>query len=218
MNKNARLFVWMMLGAMLGSTAFAETVKADTPETKSAAEKAAMPAEGGSAAPSGGMEKMKAMTSPTAAHKALEAYAGKWTYTSKMWMSPEAKPEETGGTAENTMIYGGRFLKQEVKGTWMGQPFEGMGFTGYDNIRAQYESVWLDGMATGMMVISGQYDAATKSLNQAGANSCPLTGEKNRQGHSEWKMTDNDHNTYTMYLAGPDGKEFKAMEIIYQRT
>ena len=164
------------------------------------------------------MEKMKALMAPGAAHQTLEALAGKWNYSSKFWMSPEGKPEETAGVAEHTMIYGGRFLKQEVKGTWMGQPFEGMGITGFDNIRGQYQTLWIDSMATGMMWVSGQYDAATRTLSQSGANSCPLTGEKNRQGHSEWKVTDNDHNTYTAYLAGADGNEFKAMEIQYERS
>ncbi len=164
------------------------------------------------------MEKMKAMMAPGVSHKALEAFAGKWNYISKFWMSPEGKPEETTGVAEHTMIYGGRFLKQDVKGTWMGQPFEGMGITGYDNIRGQYQTLWVDSMATGMMWVSGQYDAATKTLNQAGANSCPLTGEKDRKGHSEWKVTDNDHNTYTAYMSGPNGKEVKMMEISYERA
>ena len=164
------------------------------------------------------MEKMQALMAPGAAHKPLEAFVGNWNYTSKFWMSAESQPEETTGVAEHTMIYGGRFLKQDVKGTWMGQPFEGMGLTGYDNIRGQYQTLWVDSMATGMMWVSGQYDAATRTLNQSGANSCPLTGEKNRPGHSEWKVTDNDHNTYTAYLAEPDGKEFKAMEIAYERV
>lgn len=164
------------------------------------------------------MQKMKALMAPGAAHKTLEALAGKWNYSSKFWKSAEAKPEETTGTAENAMIYGGRFLKQEVKGAWMGEPFEGMGITGYDNIRGQYQTLWIDSMATGMMWISGQYDSSTQTLNQSGANSCPLTGEKNRQGRSEWKVTDNDHNTYTAYMASPDGKESKMMEIQYQRA
>ncbi len=99
----------------------------------------------------------------------------------------------------------------------MGKPFEGMGITGYDNIRGQYQTIWIDSMATGMMWVSGQYDNAAQTLNQSGANSCPLTGEKDRKGHSAWKVTDTDHNTYTAYLVGPDGKEFKAMEIIYER-
>ena len=205
--KSSRLFVFAVLFGMTVSAAYAEeAAKPAAAEDKVAAEKAAM------------MEKVKAMTSPQDAHKALEPLAGKWTYTSKFWMAPDAPPEEKSGTAENTMVYGGRFLKQEVKGEWMGQPFEGLGFTGYDNIRGQYETVWLDSMATGILFISGQFDSATKTLAQSGSNSCPITGEKDRKGRSDWTVTDNDRNAYTMYMVGADGKESKMMEILYTRA
>ena len=74
-----------------------------------------------------------------------------------------------------------------------------------------------DSMGTGIMSMSGKYDAATKSLNQSGANSCPLTGEPDRKGRSEWKVVDADHNTYSSYMTGADGNEFKAMELQYTR-
>ena len=34
----------------------------------------------------------------------------------------------------------------------------------------------------------------------------------------EWKIVDNDTNLYTSYSKGPDGKEFKGMEITYKRV
>lgn len=199
--------IWMMVfGIFTALNAGAETPETvpAAPDAK-AAEQQAM------------MQKVKERTSPTEAHKVLEPLAGQWTYTAKFWMPLEAQPEETTGTSQNTMIFGGRFLKQEAKGTWMNEPFEGIGYTGYDNIKAEYESVWLDSMATGLMTSSGQYDAVSKTLRLLGANSCPLTGEKARPGRSELTITDNDHNTYAFYMIGPDGKEFKAMEIVYQR-
>lgn len=164
------------------------------------------------------MEKMKALTSPTEAHKALEPFVGKWTYTGKFWMTPDAPAQDMTGATENTLIYGGRFLKQTIEGPWMGETFEGLGFTGFDNIKGEYVSTWIDSMGTGIMTVTGQYDAATKTLNQSGANSCPLTGEKARPGRSEWTVVDPDHNTYTSYMFGPDGKEFKMMEISYTRA
>ena len=164
------------------------------------------------------MKKMEALTSPGEAHKVLEPLAGKWTYTSKFWMSPEGPADESTGTSQDDLIYGGRFLMQVVKGTMAGKPFEGLGFTGYDNIKKEYVSVWLDGIATGLMTSSGQYDAATKSITETGANSCPLTGETNRKVRSVSTLVDNDHKTYTAYAAGPDGKEMKMMEISYTRV
>ena len=203
----SRMFVFALLMGMFGTLACAEDAPKAAPvaDEKAAADKAMQ-------------EKMMKLTSPTEAHKVLEPLAGKWNYTAKFWMAPEAKPDESTGTAENTIVYGGRFLKQEVKGLWMGQSFEGLGYTGYDVIKGEYLSIWLDNMATGIMTASGQYDAASKTLTASGSNSCPLTGEKDRKGRSETKIIDNDHNVYSSYAAGPDGKEFKMMEIAYTRA
>ena len=187
-------------------------------DTKTQDQAAPQAGAAGSADKAAMMEKMKKLMSPSDAHKVLEPLAGKWTYTAKFWMDPSGKPEETTGSSENELIYGGRFLKQTVKGTWMGEPFEGAGYTGYDNIRQQYESIWMDSMSTSMMTSTGAYDAATKTLTQSGSCSCPLTGEKNRQVRSELLITDKDHNTYSSFMSGPDGKEFKAMEIVYTRA
>ncbi len=208
MKSFSRMFMIVMLMAMWGSVASAEEgyQTAASPDAKAGAEKQAM------------MEKMKKMTSPSEAHKILEPLAGKWTYTSKFWMAPDGKPEESSGTAEDSMIFGGRFLKEDFKGTWMNQPFEGLGYMGYDNIKEEYVDVWLDNMATSIMKMSGTYDAAKKTLTFTGTNSCPLTGEKDRKGRSELVITDNDHHAYFMYMNGADGKEFKAMEINYQRA
>lgn len=164
------------------------------------------------------MEKMKALNAPTEAHQALEPWVGKWTYAGKFWMTPDAEPQDMTGTALHTMIYGGRFLKQEIEGPWMGETFQGVGFTGHDNIKDEYVSIWIDSMGTGIMTMTGQYDPTTKTLSQSGTNSCPLTGEKARPGRSDWSVINNDNSIYSSYLLGPDGKEFKAMEITYSRV
>lgn len=164
------------------------------------------------------MEEMKKLGSPNENHKALTPFVGQWTTTVKMWMSPDAKSEESQGTADNHWIMGGRFVQQDFKGTSMGQPFEGMGLIGYDNIRGEYSNFWIDNMATGMMIGSGQYDAATQSFKTNATMSCPMTGEKNRSMRAVCKAVDENHFTHEMYMNDKDGKEFKAMEIVYTRA
>jgi hypothetical protein len=163
-------------------------------------------------------EKMQKAMSPNENHKIFEGLVGKWTYTSQCWMDPSGKPETSTGTSENTLIYGGRFLKSDVKGTWMNQPFEGVNTLGYDNGRGEYVSTWVDSMATGIMLTTGQYDAASKTLNLKGTCACPITGDKNMSMRTEWKVVDADHNTYTMYATDKEGKETKGMEIVYTRA
>jgi len=164
------------------------------------------------------MELMMKYGSPGENHKVLEPLIGKWDHTVRWWMSPEAPAQESQGRNENTWIMGGRFLQQTATGTAMDQPFEGMGLTGYDNVREEYISIWIDNMGTGMMSATGQYDPVSKTITEAGTLACPMTGEKNKSLRSEWKIIDQDNYTYLMYSNAPDGKEFKTMEVVYTRV
>ena len=167
------------------------------------------------------MEALQQLGSPSEGHTALEPLAGAWSYTAQWWMSPDEPPQSMTGTAVNTLIFGGRFLKQEITGQPEGEgqpPFEGSGFTGYDNIRKEYQSVWCDNMMTGMMVSTGQFDAATLTLSEEGSFSCPITGETHRWYRTAWTVVDPDHTACESYSRTPEGREFKSMEIHYTRA
>lgn len=157
------------------------------------------------------------LTQPSEGHKLFNDLVGKWTYTSKFWMKPDAKAEESKGTMTAKLAFGGRFLQQEVKGKMQGQKFEGMGLLGYDNVRQEYQTVWFDNMATGMMIGTGQYDAAAKLYKEEMVGSCPMTGDKQKATRSELKLIDKKRFTYEMFSKTVEGNEFKAMEITYQK-
>jgi len=164
------------------------------------------------------MMQMQKYGTPGTNHQVLQQAVGKWTHTVRSWMKPGDKPMESQGTSENTMVLGGRFLQQQAHGSMNGQPFEGLGYTGYDNVRGEYQSMWMDSMGTGMMIGTGSYDPASKTIQESGHFSCPMTGEKAMWYRSEWKIIDNDNQVFSMYGKGPDGKEFKGMEIVYKRV
>ncbi len=161
------------------------------------------------------METWKEFATPNENHKVLDGLVGDWDYTVKWWMSPDGKPEVSKGTSEIEWIMGGRYIEHAVEGTSMGQPFEGMGITGYDNKKKQYQSIWIDNMGTGIMTGSGNYDPKTKILTDKGTFSCPAEGQKSYRGVT--KIIDQDQFTYEWYMTCPDGKEFLAMEIVYIR-
>lgn len=167
------------------------------------------------------METMQKFGSPSEGHKVFETLAGKWTYEGEWRMSPEAAPESMKGTVTNTLIFGGRFLKQEISGPPMaeGMPaFEGLGLTGYNNMRGEYQTVWLDNMGTGLMQGKGRFDAATSTLSDEGSFSCPMTGETHRWYRADWQIVDPNHTVYKSYSKAPDGNEFKSTEIRYARA
>ncbi len=164
------------------------------------------------------MAKAKEAGTPGAGHAVLKSVEGEWNTLSRMWMKPGDEPQKSAGTGSFEWVFGGRFLKQKFKGDWMGQPFEGQGFIGYDNVKQEYSNVWMDNMSTGMMTGSGQYDKGSKTIKDTGTFSCPVTGEKDMWYRSEWKLAGKDKHIYSMFMKGPDGQEFKSMEIVYTRA
>ncbi|MBI4057558.1 MAG: DUF1579 domain-containing protein [Elusimicrobia bacterium] len=161
---------------------------------------------------------MAKFSGPNENHKRLDPFIGRWNAVVLWWMAPTSKPEEMRGIHENRWIMGGRFMQQRTKGGTKDQPFEGLGFTGYDTLKGTYVSLWLDNMGTGIMTATGEFDAATQTFNEKGTMGDPMTGEKEKPFRSEWKVADKNHFTYTMYTAVADGSEFKAMEIQYTRA
>ena len=133
-----------------------------------------------------------------------------------MWMAPGEQPMTSTATATNTMIMGGRYQQSMNKGDMMGMPFEGMGLLGYDNATKVFNYTWIDNMGTGTMTMKGNWDDATKSVNFTGTMVDPMSG-KEVQVKQIFTITDDDHQMVQMFTPGPDGKEFKSMEIKFTR-
>ncbi|MGE0764747.1 MAG: DUF1579 domain-containing protein [Bdellovibrionales bacterium] len=157
-------------------------------------------------------------TTPAEGHKAVKDLTGKFNYTMKWWASATATPELSKGTSRNKWVLGDRYLQQEVKGTAMGQPFNGIGFLAFDNFRGEYQSIWMDDMSTSILNTSGKMDPATKAITQTGTASDPMKGDKNAWFRTELKLIGKNEHIYEMYSKGTDGKEFKSMEINYKRA
>ncbi len=164
------------------------------------------------------MAKAKEYSTPGAEHEVLKALEGTWTTSASSWMKPGDKPMKSVGSSTISWVLDGHFLKQEFKGDMMGQAFQGLGYTGYDKMKKQYTSVWMDNMSTSMFQATGQYDAKTKTLKDGGTFSCPITGEKDMPFRTEWKIVNANNNIYTMYVKDASGKEYKSMELRYKRA
>jgi hypothetical protein len=162
------------------------------------------------------MQAMMAAATPGDAHKKLDAMVGTWDTKITMWMLPGADPMTSTGTSENRWIMGGRYLEQRYTGVIMGAPFEGIGYTGYDNVRKHYFGTWMDNMSTGMMSSTGSADDDGKSWSFTGTFPDPMTG-KDMKVDEKVIVTDADHHTMEMWMPAPDGKMFKSMEIAYSR-
>lgn len=191
-----------LLSLATAAALFAADKPKSQPPAPSAQEKAAM-------------EMMAKAAAVGPEHKKLEPMAGTFTTTVTSWMAPGKPPAVSKGTSTNTFILGGRFLQQTFEGNFMGQPFHGLGYTGYDNIKKKYVGSWMDSMSTGMMLSSGSMDGAN-SWKFTGTMGDPMSG-KDSPVEEKVTVVDKDHHTFEMWSPGPDGKMFKVMEIKYAR-
>jgi hypothetical protein len=153
---------------------------------------------------------------PGEPHKKLAAMEGSWTVKVKSQMDPSAPAEETEGTAEMKMILGGRYLEQKYEGKMMGQPFSGVGWTAYDNIKKKYVSTWVDNTATGVMVMYGSYDKSGKVLTSWGTYDDAVTKKATKMKEVLTEV-DADTAKFEMHMPGPDGKLYKGLEMVYKR-
>ncbi|MBX3356825.1 MAG: DUF1579 domain-containing protein [Phycisphaeraceae bacterium] len=161
---------------------------------------------------------MKAMT-PGEHHKVLEQMLGVWEGNVTMWMAPGAEPMKTHGTAKREMILDGRYLMEHVSAPPMGpdeQPFKGLGIVGYNGLENKYESVWMENVVTWMATATGTYDAAKKTLTFEGDRLDPMTGKRVRSRDSI-DMSNPKRHTMVSYATGPDGKEYKCFEGVFEK-
>ena len=85
----------------------------------------------------------------------------------------------------------------------MGQPCNGQGPHGFDNVTGKYRATWTDSMSTGLMVSEGSCDAAL-SCACNGTFHDPVSKQPRADKHTE---------ILEMNAPGPDGKENRVMEI-----
>lgn len=161
------------------------------------------------------MKKWQAFATPGKAHEHLARKAGDWDLRVTMWQSPGAPPVESTSHSEMKTIMGGRYLVDHTRGSFMGMSFEGMGLSGYDNLKKKYVTLWIDNMGTGLMVSEGSMEGQVCTYVGEGPDVMSGTYKKWRTVET---FIDDDTWKTQMYGPGPDDKEFKMMEITYRRA
>jgi hypothetical protein len=156
---------------------------------------------------------MKAAT-PGEAHKKLQPFIGTFDVKVRNWMAPGAPVMESAGVSESRWVLDGRWVEQRFTGTFMNQPFHGIGYTGYDNVKKTYVGTWMDNMSTSVMVSSGKADGNAMNFESTMAD--PMTG-KDAPIKEKITVKSDDEHVLEMWGPAPDGTMFKSMEIVYTR-
>ena len=162
------------------------------------------------------MEKWAKFATPGPAHERFKKLVGKWNANVKFWFTPDAPPSESQGISTFKLIFGGRYMVQEFEGTAMGQPFTGMGISGFDNFRREYFDTWLDSMGTSIMVSWGTETNGTVEFK--GTVDDFMTDRRDVPARSVASWIDDNTHKVEMFCVAPNGQEFQNMEIIFTRA
>ena len=161
------------------------------------------------------MEEYKKLGQPGEAHKQLASLAGSWTTKTKEWMEPNKPPMESAGTAEFKVLLDGHYVQQEYTSQMHGQPYNGLGTHGYDNLTKKYVTSWIDSMGTGIFTMDGTASPDGKTITLKGSH--PEPGGGVMKHRAVWKFPDANTQTFEMYGTHGHEKEMKVMEITYTR-
>lgn len=159
-----------------------------------------------------------ALMSPGPGHERLEPLVGAWTITGRLWIGAEDEPPIEGeGTSEYEWALGGRWLRHQTRTEFMGRTFTGWGLIGYDNVRKVYQGVWADNASTGLMLTTGLYDEATKSIVSRGEVSDAVSGGVVKL-RAIITFVDADTIRYEHFETKGSEAERKSMELTYSRV
>jgi hypothetical protein len=160
------------------------------------------------------MDAMTKAATPGAEHKKLADMVGTWNAVTKMWNAPGMEPMTSKGVSVNKKVLGGRWIQQDYSGSFMGMPFNGIGYTGYDNVSKAYVGTWMDTFSTGVMTSKGAAEGNGYKFTATMPD--PMSG-KDVETTEKIIVLSKDKHVMEMWMPGPDGNQFKMMEITYTR-
>lgn len=160
------------------------------------------------------MEAYEQAGTPGEHHQALDRMAGEWDAEVKFWSDPDAEPMVTQATSTIEWVMDGRFLRETVESEFMGQPFHGVGYTGYNNVAGRYEASWMDNHSTALYRYEGQMDDQGRLVFHTESKD-PVSGETVKQKSVSEFLSDDEMVSRAYELR--DGEEVLTMELHYKR-
>jgi len=158
------------------------------------------------------------LAAPGPEHERLSRWSGTWRQEQTYWMYPGAAAHTSAATAKFKPIFGGRFLREQVKGrdkVGGGGRFVGYGFFGYDNYTEQHVFWWIDNQGTMMLTGAGVRDD-TGAITYHSAVPNPVTGGTT-EIRSIARQPSSDTLLFEMHERQPDGTWFQKVAVVATR-
>jgi hypothetical protein len=162
------------------------------------------------------MAQWQAAMTPAEGHARLMSMVGTWKAKTTFTMAPGGPTQTHEGSSVHRLVLGGRYLEQIYKGMAMGMPFEGIGYTGYDNAQKRYVGTWMDTFGTGLMNSVG-VGRPTDEKMEFTAEAIEPSGKK-KVFDAIVRVQNHEHHSYEMWSKGPNGKSYRVMLVEYERA
>lgn len=163
--------------------------------------------------------------------KSLSVLIGNWTTTWKIWQKPESEPDVSNGTTRFTWGRNGKYVQGNFAGMLKGRspgkpgpphdiPYRGVFTLEYDSSALQYTSTWTNSLEPSKVSSRGiaRANAASRisSMELRGTCECQ-TGGVEVAFRSVIDISNPDRIVEEGFTFDTQGKEYKAMEVIYTR-
>ena len=170
------------------------------------------------ATPSPVAEEMMKYTAPGPRHRELEAFAGSWTTRTRVRENPDGQPLDFPGSAEYRMILGGRFLQLESRLVMNDVENHGLGLFGYDAFKEKYSFYFIHDGETQALYGLGDRDSTAMAITFDVAMDMPRSGERAKPIRAVLRRVSAGKHVFEMYEKYVDGREWKVLEISYERA
>ena len=141
---------------------------------------------------------------------------GEFDVKIRTWLDPAQPPIESKAVAITTWVLGHRYVQTMLSGHVMGEPFDGIGYAGYDNVSKQYQATYMDSGSTGMEWFTGSMDPTGESAKLSATVADAITG-KPTTVEMRLKIAANGDHITELWEENPTGKLVRIMELQYTR-
>jgi hypothetical protein len=177
----------------------------------------AVPWHGASAADkapraSAALQALDSAMTPGEGQKRLDPMIGNFDVTLLVWTDPAKPPLEYKGSAVNTWTLGGRYVQTMLATVMDGEPFDGIGYYGFDNATQTYQAAWMDNGSTAISWYHGRMDKSGRSALLK-SSAIPAVGSKPVEVEMRVSIAQGGDHVTQLWGAPRGGKAFMFMEL-----
>jgi len=176
--------------------------------------------DAGKAAPGNEAAMVKALDAamtPGEGQKKLSPMIGTFDVRIRTWVSANSTPIESAASMVSAWVLGGRYVQSMLVGAVGGEPFNGIGYIGYDNVAKIYQTAWMDTGSTGMTWYTGSFDESGTTATMKASVPDPLTAKPTPLELRMSVQPNGDHVT-EIWGQGLGTEMFRLMELKYTKT